>query len=133
MSQRGVFVVIVVIVLIVVVYSLHIGYCPVSVVCFCSSLSLYISLSLSLYISLSLHLPISPYLYTSLSLYISFNYPTVLLSHYLLDSIKGEYCRCPNWGEKLPFAAFLNCAITLVCIFFIPILSPLFLFSQCRN
>ena len=112
MSQRGVFVVIVVIVLIVVVYSLHIGYCPVSVVCFCSSLSLYISLSL--------HLPISPYL-------------TVLLSHYLLDSIKGEYCRCPNWGEKLPFAAFLNCAITLVCIFFIPILSPLFLFSQCRN
>lgn len=125
MSQRGVFVVIVVIVLIVVVYSLHIGYCPVSVVCFCSSLSLYISLSL--------HLPISPYLYTSLSLYISFNYPTVLLSHYLLDSIKGEYCRCPNWGEKLPFAAFLNCAITLVCIFFIPILSPLFLFSQCRN
>lgn len=125
MSQRGVFVVIVVIVLIVVVYSLHIGYCPVSVVCFCSSLSLYISLSL--------HLPISPYLYTSLSLYISFNYPTVLLSHYLLDSIKGEYCRCPNWGEKLPFAAFLNCAIALVCIFFIPILSPLFLFSQCRN
>lgn len=125
MSQRGVFVVIVVILLIVVVYSLHIGYCPVSVVCFCSSLSLYISLSL--------HLPISPYLYTSLSLYISFNYPTVLLSHYLLDSIKGEYCRCPNWGEKLPFAAFLNCAITLVCIFFIPILSPLFLFSQCRN
>lgn len=123
MSQRGVFVVIVVIVLIVVVYSLHIGYCPVSVV----FVLLYLSIFPYLY------LPISPYLYTSLSLYISFNYPTVLLSHYLLDSIKGEYCRCPNWGEKLPFAAFLNCAIALVCIFFIPILSPLFLFSQCRN